>query len=384
MWNGITTSLKTTWESLKTTAKTTFDGLKTNVEGVWNSLKTTTSTLWNGITTSLKTAWEGLKTTAKTSFDGLKTNIEGTWNAVKTTTSTVWGNIKTDLNSAWDGLKTTAKTKFDGMKANVEGAWNSVKTATTSVWNSIKGELTGAWENMTSTSVSKSNEMNNNISRAWDNIKNTAANKFSEMGYEISRTWDDIRSSASRWGSDICDNLASGIQWGIGKVTAAAQSVASSISSYLHFSEPDVGPLSNFHVFMPDMMKLMEQGIRQNSYRPIAAVQDLTSSIAGMFSGTQTMALSLDTSALGYYDPQRFASSITADVETHTDASDLSFREAMADFYREYVQPTMNQLADDMRRQADKEERPVVQIGNRVITDTVEEQRKANGYQFVK
>ena len=58
------------------------------------------------------------------------------------------------------------------------------------------------------------------------------------------------------------------------------------------------------------------------------------------------------------------------------------FKRAMADFYTEYVQGTMNQMADDMNRQANKKEQTNVQIGNRTITDAVKTQRDADGYSF--
>ena len=58
------------------------------------------------------------------------------------------------------------------------------------------------------------------------------------------------------------------------------------------------------------------------------------------------------------------------------------FKRAMADFYTEYVQGTMTQMADDMNRQANKKEQTTVQIGNRTITDAVQTQRDANGYSF--
>lgn len=38
------------------------------------------------------------------------------------------------------------------------------------------------------------------------------------------------------------------------------------MSSYLHFSEPDVGALSDFHTWMPDMMRGLAQGIDDNLY----------------------------------------------------------------------------------------------------------------------
>jgi len=57
---------------------------------------------------------------------------------------------------------------------------------------------------------------------------------------------------------------------------------------------------------------------------------------------------------------------------------------SMRDFYREYVEPTLKEIAADTKRQADKEETTVVQIGNRTITEAVDTQKKANGYVFAK
>ena len=56
----------------------------------------------------------------------------------------------------------------------------------------------------------------------------------------------------------------------------------------------------------------------------------------------------------------------------------------MRDFYREYVEPTLREIATDAKRQADKEEKTIVQIGNRTINDAVVTQQKANGYVFAK
>ena len=40
--------------------------------------------------------------------------------------------------------------------------------------------------------------------------------------------------------------------------------VAGTIKNFLGFSEPSEGPLSNFHTYAPDMMKLYAEGIRDN------------------------------------------------------------------------------------------------------------------------
>lgn len=81
---------------------------------------------------------------------------------------------------------------------------------------------------------------------------------------KITSTFENLVSSALSWGSDLIDNIVSGIKNAIGRVRDAVSSVASTIAEFLHFSEPDVGPLSDFHTFMPDMIDLMAKGIRDN------------------------------------------------------------------------------------------------------------------------
>lgn len=121
----------------------------------------------------------------------------------------------------------------------------------------------------------------------------------------------------------------------------------------------------------------------------IAQVGKTTRSVVGEWANsftniTPTMAMAVDTSALRYYDSDAFARTISSNVETNSEISSTGFKQAMEDFYREYVEPTLNQIAEDTRRQADKDEHPIVQIGNRVITDAVDVQTKANGYRFTK
>ena len=47
-------------------------------------------------------------------------------------------------------------------------------------------------------------------------------------------------------------------------MVSAVSSVASKVKNYIGFSEPEEGPLSNFHTYAPDMMKLFSQGITDN------------------------------------------------------------------------------------------------------------------------
>lgn len=76
----------------------------------------------------------------------------------------------------------------------------------------------------------------------------------------FSRKWNDFK----EWGSDMIQAFIDGIKekWQILKDTVC--DVASSVKDFLGFSEPDKGPLSNFHTFAPDMMDLFAKGIADN------------------------------------------------------------------------------------------------------------------------
>lgn len=71
--------------------------------------------------------------------------------------------------------------------------------------------------------------------------------------------------AALGWGSDIISGLVQGIQNGISVVEGAVSNVASSIRDFIGFSEPERGPLSNFHTYMPDMFDLLEEGIEDGA-----------------------------------------------------------------------------------------------------------------------
>lgn len=74
-----------------------------------------------------------------------------------------------------------------------------------------------------------------------------------------------LASSALQWGKDLIDNFVQGIKNKISAVTSAVSSIASTVKSFLGFSEPEEGPLSNFHTYAPDMMKLFASGIEDNA-----------------------------------------------------------------------------------------------------------------------
>ncbi len=71
----------------------------------------------------------------------------------------------------------------------------------------------------------------------------------------------DFASDALEWGSDLIDNFVDGIKGGMDKVKDGVKGIGKTIKSHIGFSEPEEGPLSNFHTYAPDMIDLFVKGI---------------------------------------------------------------------------------------------------------------------------
>lgn len=135
----------------------------------------------------------------------------------------------------------------------VTGKLQSLGLSMNSIFGEIKGDGysggTGTAENM---GIGFENQMHR-ITNAAENMKMSVRSSLMSLA-----------SMAHDWGADLAGNMANGIQSAMSRAVNAASSLAGKLSSYLHFSEPDVGPLSDFHTYMPDMMKQIAGGIYQN------------------------------------------------------------------------------------------------------------------------
>lgn len=124
----------------------------------------------------------------------------------------------------------------------------------------------------------------------WDKIREAAGNLLEGIKATIGNVRDAIVTGiqaaidwitslpdeALKWGSDIIDGIVSGIQSAVGRVGEAVKGVADKIKSFLGFSEPEDGPLSDFHTYMPDMIDLMASGITSGKKKVKDALEGMT------------------------------------------------------------------------------------------------------------
>ena len=83
-----------------------------------------------------------------------------------------------------------------------------------------------------------------------------------------------IITAAGNWGADMIQSFIDGIKKMIGKLTSAVSNVASTIAKYLHFSEPDLGPLSDFSESGGDMIDEFIKSMEKEQPALVRAVND--------------------------------------------------------------------------------------------------------------
>lgn len=148
--------------------------------------------------------------------------------------------IREEVMAAFDIIRTYIKTVLDVI-TNVVRAFTSI----------LKGDWSGAL---------------NFLKAAAESAKNGVVSIFKRLGEMLKNIFGDIVNKMKQWGHDMIDSLVQGIKDKIEAVKNVVGEVAGAIAEFLHFSEPDVGPLSNFHTYAPDMMKLFSEGIRDNAH----------------------------------------------------------------------------------------------------------------------
>lgn len=196
-------------------------------------------------------------------IDGLKNGLLGIWDKVK---------------QPFIDLKNNLTSKFTEIKSDISNWSNNTKTTISNWGNDVKNKISSAWSNASQNVNNIVNFLKNNISTGLNGVKNIVLN----WGDSIKNTFSNLGRNAITWGTDLVSNMASGIKNNIHKVTSAVNSVASKIKNLLGFSEPEEGPLSNFHTYMPDMIDLMTKGIKDN----VGKVKNEIENLAGTMSYT--------------------------------------------------------------------------------------------------
>lgn len=178
-----------------------------------------------------------------------RNKVTAAWEAIKEAWNSMVEKIKAagqELKQDWENIKQSASQ----LKEAVAQAWENIKQA---VSNVVQGAV--QWGSQLISNIV------NGIRGMFGNLQSAAQG----IGDSIRNGIQNIISQAASWGRDLINNFIGGIKSMAGGLANAASSAASTVKSFLHFSEPDKGPLADFHTYAPDMMRLFAKGITDNT-----------------------------------------------------------------------------------------------------------------------
>lgn len=293
-WNTIQSILVGVWNVIKTVATTIFGGLQTfwqnhgeqiteALVNVWNIIKNVLTAVWTIISTIARTIFNGLKAFWDTWGNTILTAISGAWEVIKAVFSTAF-NVIADLfavfaalfsgdwGALWENVKQLVSDIFGGIvnivSTILSAVWNVISSIFTTIWNFISGVAQNIW----SAIATAFTNILTGITTTVTNIKDAIVN-----GFTAAIDWiKSLPAQAIQWGADIINGIVDGIKGAIGAVGDAVAGVADKIKSFLGFSEPDEGPLSDFHTYMPDMIDLMSKGITAGKEKVRKALEGIT------------------------------------------------------------------------------------------------------------
>lgn len=206
-------------------------------------------------------------------WDKIKAFAIRIWTAIKDFFVNIFTSIGNFFTSVWEGISSFFSSVWNGIKETVSGAvsavWEVISTVFSTIWEFISGVATNIWTSITTAFTN----ILSGITGTIGNIKDSIV-----TGFTAAIDWiKALPAQAVQWGKDIIDSIVSGIKSAVSKVGEAVSGVASKIKGFLGFSEPDEGPLSDFHTYMPDMIDLMTKGISAGK----AKVRDALGALTG-------------------------------------------------------------------------------------------------------
>lgn len=218
------------------------------------TLATTIITLWNTneeFRNGVIEIWDRIK-------EGIGNAVDGIVHFFTVTVPQAFNKVLDFVKTNWQGLLLLLVNPFAGafklLYDNFEGFRNAV--------NNLVERIKTAFINM-----------KDGISNTVRNIKDAIVNGFQAAVDFIT----SLPGKAVQWGRDFIQGLVDGIISMASRVVDAVKGIANTITSWLHFSRPDVGPLRDYETWMPDMVQGMAEGIRANAYK----LENAVASMAG-------------------------------------------------------------------------------------------------------
>ena len=235
--------------------------------GDWDGAWTAVKDIVDGALQFVQDLVQGKIDLIGTHFSGLADFLTAIWSGIMEYTKATWDLIFAIVEPIVTLLKDVITGDMDAARQDVDGILNGILGLFQSIWQTIVDTVGGFLGNIV-----------DSVSEKIGSVAETVKSGFQDAVDFIT----GLPGQAWQWGADIIGSIADGIWDCIGQVTSAVSSVADTIKGYLGFSEPEIGPLSDFHTYMPDMIDMMTSGMTAGINKVGKAAEGLA---GGIFSG---------------------------------------------------------------------------------------------------
>lgn len=237
----------------------------------WPTISKVIGTVFSAI----KTAWEDVLKPVLDfliqTFGQVLKWVDDNWPLISQTIGTVMGAIKDII-----------ETVMNIIKPIWQAAWEIIKDVVPPIWNVIKDIVSTAIKVIEDVIKLAMDLINGNWGSAWKDLIKLVKDIFGGVGNIIKdilggvgNIFKNIAGTALSWGGDMINGIIQGIKNKINDVKQAAADVANTIRSFLHFSVPDEGPLSDADTYGSDFMELIAGGITDNKFKVVDSIKSL-------------------------------------------------------------------------------------------------------------
>ena len=235
-------------------------GIVDMIRSLWENLSAALQGIWQGIQTAASGAWELIKNVILGPVLLLIDLVTGNFTKLKEDALHIWTNIQQIVGSAVQGLVEHVSILLSGLRDFMGNLWSAVSSAAASAWNGLKNLVVSTASNLKQSAVEAFRAMVSGIGSALASLGSVVQDGFrSAIGFITS-----LPGRALQWGMDFINGIAEGIRSAVGNVVSAVSDVADKIRSFLHFSVPDEGPLTDYESWMPDFMGGLARGIEKS------------------------------------------------------------------------------------------------------------------------
>jgi TP901 family phage tail tape measure protein len=241
----------------------TNEGFRNGLISGWNKIKS----IWGGAPEWFGNVWNAIIDHFKP--DMISTRFENAWGAVKS----AWSGASGWFGNVWNAI--IDHFKPDMISTRFKNAWDAVKSA----WSGASGWFGNVWNAIID--HFKPDMISTGFKNAWGAVKSA----WNGAGAWFGGIWKSIENGFKnlnpfQWGKDLMNGMANGINSAANAVKAAVGNVAQSIRSFLHFSVPDEGPLTDYESWMPDFMAGLARGIDANKYKVVQSMRSLATDMS--------------------------------------------------------------------------------------------------------